>query len=259
MEFKNPEMVLKKIFHNSTLKTIVPGTLTVSAYTNFFPVCYKENGVIKGLDVDIIKEFAKLCNLRLKFVEKPKFHDIWLDPISTKSKSAISDIAIGGIGITKKRTRVDTEWTIPYFYVNRTLIYNKNYSLGSLKDVNRTVLSTKNSTGWIDAADRLDKMKKLKYLKPGTTDNEDIKLLLEGKIQGLMRGSFVGKAIIKKYPQLGMITPWKMDPALISSDGEVFAYPCNIRSRVGLLLSVFLAEEMMTKNMIKIIKKYGLD
>ena len=74
-----------------------------------------------------------------------------------------------------------------------------------------------------------------------------------------MRGSFVGKAIVKKYPQLGMLDPWKIDPALVSSDGEVFAYPCNVHSRIGVLLSVFLTEEILTKNMLKIVKKYKLD
>lgn len=255
MEFKNPELALEKIFHNSVLKTIKPGVLTVSAYANFFPVCYKEKGVLKGLDVEIMKEFARLCNLKIKFIEKKNFDGIWLDPVK---RPKISDVAIGGIGITKKRTRADTEWTIPYFYVNRTLIYNKKDPLISLKDVDRTVLGTKNSTGWIDAFERLKKLKLSHHLKPGTTDENDLKLLLEGKIQGLMRGSFVGKAIVKKYPQLGMITPWKMDPSLVSSDGEVFAYPCNVRSRVGLLLSVFLTEEIMNHHLVKIIKKYGL-
>ena len=40
MEFKNPTEVLKKIFHHSRLDTVVPGTLTVSCYANFFPICY---------------------------------------------------------------------------------------------------------------------------------------------------------------------------------------------------------------------------
>lgn len=256
MEFNNPKLALERIFHNSSLKTVEPGVLTVSAYANFYPVCYEKNGVLKGLDVEIMKEFAKLCKLKVKFIIKEKFDGIWLDPVK---KPYLSDVAIGGIGITARRTRTDTEWTIPYFYVNRTFIFNKNNPVRSLKEINGPVLGTKNSTGWIDAHERLKKLKLDHHLQQGTTDANDLKLLLNGEIQGLFRGSFVGKAIIKKMPQLEMLTPWKMDPSLVSKSGEVFAYPCNIKSRVGLLLSVFLTEEIMSHRLVNIIRKYDLE
>lgn len=256
MQLEEPTKVLAKIFHKSNLKTIYPGVLTVSAYANFYPVCYlNKRGKIQGLDVEIMKEFAKLCKLKIVFKIKPQFKDIWFDPVRGES-----DVAIGGIGIRESRSRKDTEWTIPYFYVKRTCIFNKLDPIYSFpKNANKTILSTKGSTGWVDGQERLLKSGKISLLKQGTTDEDDINKLLNGNVQGLLRGSFVGEAIVKKYPnQLGMTKPWAMDPNLVVKDGEVFAYPCNVHSRIGVLLSVLLTEEIMSKNLLHLIKKYNL-
>jgi len=254
MQLNDPEKVLAKIFSKSVINTIKPGVLTISAYSNFYPVCYEKNGKLLGLDVDIMKQFSKLCKLKTKFIIKKHFNDIWLDPVNGKS-----DVSIGGIGITKTRTKPFTEWTIPYFYVNRTVIYNRANPIRKFpNDVNDIIVGTNGSTGWIDGQDKLKKVKKTHLIQAGTTDSEDIQLLLDGDIQGIMRGSFVGKSIINKYPQLGMVKPWEIDPSLVVKDGEVFAYPCNIKSRIGVLLSVFLTEDIMNKNLKKLVEKYDL-
>mgnify|MGYP001609196312 FL=1 len=146
----NPDKLITNIFANRTLNTVKSGVLTISAYSNFYPVCYKEGNEIKGLDVDIMKLFCELSGLKLHLIEEKHFSDIWLKPIEGKS-----DTSIGGIGITPSRTTNDTEWTIPYFYVYRTLIYNKNNPLTGLKDVTGIVSGTKGSTGFIDAQIKL--------------------------------------------------------------------------------------------------------
>jgi len=253
-QLENPEKVLNEIFKRSTLHTITPGILTVSAYANFYPVCYKKGNALKGIDVDIMKEFAKKLKLKIRFIEKPNFNDIWLDPIK-----GVSDVAIGGIGITKSRTHQLTEWTIPYFYVKRTLIYNKKDPvLNFPRDVSKTVLGTVGSTGWLDAVERMQKAGKRHLLEPGTTDEEDIKMLLRGEVQGLVRGSFVGKSIVKKYPSLGMVEAWNIEPDLIVKDGEVFSYPCNVKSRIGVLLSVLITEDIMNSELKHLIKRHDL-
>jgi len=252
MEFKNPHKVLNKIFHHSLLNTIIPGTLTVSCYPNFFPVCYIENNQLEGLDIDIIKEFAKRCKLKIKFIIKPNFFDIWFDPVRN-----ISDVAVGGIGMSDKRSRADTEWTIPYFYVKRTLIYNKLDPIFNFpEDVTRIIRGTKGSNGWLDGKQKLGS--KIKLLKEGKSDKQDIRDLLDGKIQGVLRGSFVSHSILKKNPQLDMVTPWEMMPEIGMSKNEVFAYPCNVRSRIGILLSVFITEEIMNSDLLHLVQKYDL-
>jgi ABC-type amino acid transport substrate-binding protein len=253
-DLENPTKLLEHILSHRHMKTVEPGVLTVSAYAHFYPVCYhKKNGEIAGLDVDIMKYFCKMTGLKLKLVEKEHFDGIWLDPIR-----GISDVAIGGIGVTKKRTRKNTNWSIPYFYVMRTLIYNKATPIQSVSKVPKhyVVRGTKGSTGWIDGKLRLPKGV---TIENGKTDEQDLHDLSTGKIQGLMRGSFVGKAIIKKHKNLGMVEPWQIDPSLVSSDGEVFAYPSTCESGVSQLLSVFLTEEIFTGELKHLVKKYKLD
>jgi hypothetical protein len=250
-EFQHPEKALDIIFSHRTLKTLTPGVLTVSAYPHFFPVCYKKkNGELAGLDVDVMVHFAKVCGLEVQFIERDAWEGIWLDPVQ-----GLSDISIGGIGMSKKRARVNTAWTIPYFYVQRTLVFNLKEPIDSFPagvSAQRTLLGTPGSTGWIDAQVRLkaNKPDLSKSLVSGTT----------GQVQGLMRGSFVGRAIVEKYPtKLGMVEPWTIDPSLVTSDGEVFAYPCHVRSGVSVLLSAFLTEEMMNHELEHLIRHYNLD
>lgn len=249
--FHNPAKALNHIFSHRSVHPILPGKLVVSAYANFFPVCYRNSkGEMEGLDVDIMKQFCQMCGLQLYLVERKKFDGIWFDPVEGKS-----DVSIGGIGITEQRTRRDTMWTIPYFYVNRTLIYHKSSPIPSLNQIppEYVIRGTPGSTGWLDGVSRGVNM------QPGKTDTEDIADLLSGEIQGLMRGSFVGKSIINKHPELDMLEPWPIDNQLVASDGEVFAYPTNWRSQVGQLLSVMLAQDIFNHELEHLIKKYHLE
>ncbi len=252
-----PTSIINKIAKNRQLNTVKPGVLTVSAYANFYPVCYIDTkGKLAGIDVDIMHEFAELTGLTLNFIIKDKFDGIWLDPIN-----GLSDVAIGGIGITAKRTTPQTEWTIPYFYVNRTVIYNlKNPVNDFPADVTGIIRGTKGSTGFLDGYMKLNKVGKAHLLIESNNDKDDLQQLLKGKVQGLMRGSFVGKSIVSQYPlQLGMTKPWKMDSSLVSSDGEVFSYPTNKNSGVGVLLTMLLTEDMMNYHLPHLILKYNLD
>jgi hypothetical protein len=83
-------------------------------------------------------------------------------------------------------------------------------------------------------------------------------MLLRGEVQGLVRGSFVGKSIVKKYPSLGMVEAWNIEPDLIVKDGEVFSYPCNVKSRIGVLLSVLITEDIMNSELKHLIKRHDL-
>jgi ABC-type amino acid transport substrate-binding protein len=255
--FKNPEKALSVIFNKRTLKLIKPGFLTIAAYANFYPVCYKdEEGEIVGLDIDIMRHFCKLTGLGLHIIEYPQFRDVWLAPTQ-----GTADVSIGGIGMSDRRTRRDTCWSIPYFYVHRTVVYNKKDPIKRFpQDVTGVVLATEGSTGWLDAKEKMKAAGKSKLMKPGTTDETDIHELLAGDVQGLIRGSFVGRALVSKYPQkLAMVKPWEIDHSFVTTDGEVFAYPTNIHSGVGVLLSAFITEEMMNNELMHLIKKYGLE
>lgn len=252
-----PEILLKQIGQNRKIKTIKKGVLTVSAYANFYPVCYIDNNnVLSGLDVDIMIEFGKLLDLNVNFIVKEQFDGIWFDPIHK-----ISDVAIGGIGITTARTTLETEWTIPYFYVKRTLVYNKNNPVKSFpQNVTGIIRGTKGSTGYLDGKYRLKLAKKLKFLEEGTTDEDDIEQLKLGNIQGLLRGSFVGKSIVEQYPDIfAMVKPWNIEPKLVSADGEVFAFPTQNTSGIGVLLTMMLTEDIINSHLRHLLEKYNLN
>lgn len=254
--FANSEKLLKHIFSHRRLQTLVPGVLTVSCYANFFPVCYKNrSGNIVGLDVDIMRYFCKVTKLKLVLVEKQHFNDIWFDPIR-----GVSDISIGGIGITAARTEPGMSWSIPYFYVHRTLIYNRADPVHRFPDdVTGPIRGTVGSTGWLDGKSRAEAVGKGHYVEPGKTDKQDIADLLAGRIQGLLRGSFVGKSIVKKYKSLGMVKPWNIDSDMVALDGECFAYPTVCSSGVGQMISVFLTEEIFKGELAHLVKKYKLE
>lgn len=249
---ENEEYLLKREYD-----LVKDNTLTVSVYANFYPVAYKSaGGHLRGLDVDIMTLFAKASGLKLKFVEKDKFNGIWNDP-----RRGVSDVSISGIGLVPERLNKTTEWTMPYFHVMRTVVYNKKDPIKHFpQDVHDTVLGTYKSTGWLDAQLRAKKLHKDHFMQKGTTDEEDIEAVKNGEVQGIMRGSFVGQSIVKRYPKkLGMTKPWEIDPTLVTSDGEIFAYPTRLGSGLAVALSSFLTELLMNGTLEKLLVKYHLE
>lgn len=241
---------------NRHFETLEDGVLTVSVYANFYPIAFKVGSEFHGLDVEIMKLFAKVAGLKITFIEEEHFDKIWFKPEKFKS-----DVAIGGIGMTPNRMSKHTEWSLPYFHVTRTLVYNKLSPIKKFPDdISGPVLGTFNSTGWMDAELRLKSVGKDHFLHRGSTDDEDIRKLLNGEIQGVMRGSFVGKAIVQKYPEtLKMVKPWEMHSSLAMSDGEIFAFPTRLGSGLAVGLSSFLTELLLSGKLLKLLKKYHLE
>ncbi len=256
---KKPKVSLEKktetYIRKRAYKLVEKDVLTVSVYANFYPIAFKvKSKSFAGLDVDIMKLFAKAAGLKLRFIEKDHFDGIWLDP-----KNNISDVSIGGIGITPSRLHEKTEWTMPYFHVMRTIVYNKKHPIKKFpEDVDDDFLGTYQSTGWLDGQLRAKPLHKDHFMHRGTTDKEDIRAVSRGEVQGIMRGSFVGQSIVRKHKQLAMVKPWEIDPSLVTSDGEVFAFPTRLGSGLAVALSGFLTELLFDGKLEKLLKKYDL-
>ncbi len=92
----------------------------------------------------------------------------------------------------------------------------------------------------------------------GTTDAEDVRAVTQGKVQGIMRGSFVGQAIVAKHKNLAMVKSWEIDPSLVTSDGEIFAFPTKLGSGLAVGISSFLTELLVSGKLQRLLRKYHL-
>jgi ABC-type amino acid transport substrate-binding protein len=201
----------------------------------------------------MMNEFATQAGLQIIYKEYHSFDGIWNKPSLHQA-----DVAIGGISNAKGRGRRTTEWSIPYFYVHRSVLFQKKKSVRTFpSDVHGIIISTYNSTGWTDGEIRLDRIHKKRFLVKGTTDKEDISELLHGKVQGLLRGDFVSKAIVKTHPELGYTT-WDAEPDILPSDGEVFSYPTKQGSGIAMMLSTFITDQIDRGEMKKRMKRFHL-
>ena len=252
----NKKISIDYILKHRDLKTIKNNYLTVAAYPNFFPVCFlNSKGKLDGLDVKLMQEFAKSVGLKLKFKIVHSFDKIWDLPRDNES-----DVSIGGIANSIGRGGVKTEWTIPYFYVLRSALSRKDDPINNFpQDVHGVLIGTYGSTGWKDGEIRLKKAHKQRLMISGKTDKDDVSKLLHGEVQGLMRGSFVSRAILKKHSKVLHVTEWEADKSFLPSDGEVFAFPTKLGSGIAVSLSTFLAEQIQNGYLKKLMKKYHLD
>lgn len=242
---------LSRVTVSDQLHTSVRGKLRVAIYSEFYPVAYripKPPGRPRyaGLDVDIIEGFAKAMGLEVQYVRIKDFYKIL--SVAGRFDDRI-DVAIGGIGRTSWRRSETIEWSVPYFVVRRTVVFRLSDPIRRFpEDVTGVVAGTMGSTGSDDALQRLrtkfgeDGWQDHLDLRYKTTDAKDMKDLLSGKLQGLMRGSFVGSAIVAKHPKLlGMAEPWDV----VSTEngpygGEVFVFPCRRGSGIVAQLNSYL-------------------
>lgn len=243
------------IIGHRSLNTVTDGVLTVAAYKHFFPISSQsKSGRFSGIDVDIVRLFAKTAGLKLKLVPIDKFDKIWDLPRKRKV-----DTAIGGIANLESRTAKGTEWTIPYYYVKRSLLFNVKDPVDRFPEsVTRTVLGTVGSSGWLDAQLRARPLRKDHHIRPGSTDEADLKSLKSGKVQGVIRGSFVSRAWVAKFPRVLDYIEWECDESILPSDGEVFAFPCATGSGVAVALSTFIAKLAADGTLAKLLRKHKL-
>ncbi|PNH01274.1 hypothetical protein TSOC_012856 [Tetrabaena socialis] len=191
----------------------------------------------------------------------------WFDAWEKPSKwGERVDLAIGGIGRAAHRTSSSIEWTLPYFTVRRTIVYNlKNPIRRFPEDVTGVVVGTMGSTGMNDAIERLrqkfgDAAWDHLDARWKSPDAKDIRDLLDGKIQGLMRGSFVGRAIVTQHPkQLGMAEPWDAAPKSLGPYGnEVFAFPCRRGSGLAAQLNAYLLRASHNGDLARLVRKHNM-
>jgi polar amino acid transport system substrate-binding protein len=211
-------------------KPVKSGTLIVGTYKAFAPVCWEENGVAKGRDIEFLRLFAKERGLAIEF-RFFEFNDIWARPAHDEC-----DVAAAGIAPLASRTVKGTEWSKPYFEVKRSLLIRKSdaETLRTMADfANRTIAVTKGSTADIDTVARKPKSTTVVY-----HDNQDkaIADLLSGKIDGFGEGDVSNAYLVAKRPdELALADVHPMDPV------ETFSLAVRKRSGIINELNAFIA------------------
>lgn len=253
----NAQAAIEQGIKQVKLRTLDNRTLRVAAYANFYPIVYKDpkdGKTLRGLDVDLIRGFCKATGMVPKFTQVKHFSQTWR---SVDANDA--DIGIGGIGMDDWRNQSGLEWSMPYYRVMRTLVYRLSDPIHLFpRDVTGKIRGTMGSIGMIDAMNRLEDVGKDHLIDDTwkSTDQQDLRDLLSGKIQGLMRGSFVGRALVEKHPkQLGMTKPWSASGKL----DETFAFPCHRGSGIAALMNYYLAHITATGELRRLKRKYHIE
>lgn len=248
--------------HRPDLQLFLKHRLTVAIYADFYPVAYwnKETQTFEGLDVDILRSFSEAVGLKPpKFVRADDYWDLWEKPGQWEPKV---DVSIGGIGRNDMRELSNIEWTLPYFRVQRTIVYHLDDPIRKFpEDVTGWIVGTPGSTGMADAMSALFRAGKRHLVRRRSgSDDDDVDDLLNKRIQGLMRGSFVGAALVRKYPnQLGMMPPWEAERDLgWGKAGEVFSFPCRRGSGLAALLNAHLLQLSGSGQLAALVEKHGM-
>ena len=115
-------------------------TLRVAVSTNYPPVIFKENGVVKGMEADFAKELAKELNYQVKFVEVD-----WNNIIPTL-RSGKADIIMSGMSITTERSSY-ISFTTPLMNISQMLLIRKNEIARFRKPGNRYYVNSNMKVG----------------------------------------------------------------------------------------------------------------
>lgn len=237
-----------------------PG-LRVAVYPNFYPVAYRDEKTreFSGIDIDILSGFSKAVGLAApRYLPSSEYFDLWDRPAAWGNAV---DVAIGGVGRTTWRESQGIEWTIPYFTVRRTLVYRLADPVARFpEDVTGQVTGTMGSTGMVDAMRRMRAAGKGHLLLiRHETDARDLRDLMAGKIQGLMRGSFVGAALVAKHPKvLGLTKFWDASASDLWAGGEIFSFPCRRGSGLAGALNTYLLQLSASGGLARLITKHHM-
>jgi membrane-bound lytic murein transglycosylase F len=95
-------------------------------------------GELMGFEYEIISEFARFHNLRLKVIVPPGHDDFYDWLIDGKA-----DLAMGFLEALDSRRAQSVEFTQPYHFASRHIIVHRDNKTKSIEDLNRQVLAVR--------------------------------------------------------------------------------------------------------------------
>ena len=182
-----------------TLKT--PGTLVVGGDT-FAPVFDADSKT--GIDVEIMKGFAKVMGLRVVFKRVP-VRELVSDTVSSPLPKGC-DVIMGGVSDDYERRSFVRQLTTPYTFVRRSIIVRKGHPLKGVengRDFKGRLYARKGSSAWSDGMGAANIVS-----DAGKPESQVFRELLDGKVDGVMRGSLVADALKARHPKLFDSIEW---------------------------------------------------
>ncbi|MEJ6400982.1 transporter substrate-binding domain-containing protein [Nicoliella lavandulae] len=104
------------------------GTLTVGLEGTYAPYSYRQDGKLKGFEVDLATDIAKKMNLKVNFVQTK-----W-DSLIAGLGSNKYDAVMNNMTVTPQREKLYS-FSTPYTYSYYTLITRSDSNIKSIKDI----------------------------------------------------------------------------------------------------------------------------
>ena len=188
---------------SETIKSIVNrGKLRVAMYSrDSWPFYFiDEDKELKGIDVALIKGFAKLLGVEVEFDRTAKF----LDDIAIKVKNHEADVGISKLSLTFDRA-INVAVTEPYIDLNQALLINRLLLAKQVQNQD-SEHAIKNLQGTLGVLKKSSYVGYSKYFKNMTLVEYDVwddalKDVNDGKITAVFRDEAEIKIFLHKNPE----------------------------------------------------------
>jgi polar amino acid transport system substrate-binding protein len=186
-----------------TIKSIVNrGKLRVAMYSrDSWPFYFiDEDKELKGIDVSLIKGFAKLLGVDVEFDRSAKF----LDDVSTKVKNHEVDVGISKLSLTFDRA-MNVAVTEPYIDLNQALLINRLLLAKQVQnqDSEHAIKNLHGTLGVLKKSSYVGYSKYFKNMELVEYDAWDdaLKDVTDGKITAVFRDEAEIKIFLHKNPE----------------------------------------------------------
>jgi polar amino acid transport system substrate-binding protein len=165
---------------DNSLEDVINKGVLVVGYTEFPPMGYLDNGVVKGFDVDLAKEVGAKLNVEVKF----RYID-W-DSKLFELESGKIDCIWNGMTITSERLE-QMEFTKKYLDNNLIVLALTSSEIDTLNDLtNKKVGVESTSSGQFALQNNVSLLNSIKEMKEYDTSNSALLALESGAIDAMI-------------------------------------------------------------------------
>jgi ABC-type amino acid transport/signal transduction systems, periplasmic component/domain len=157
---------------SSNNDTKTKGTLTIGLEGTYAPYSYRENGKLKGFEVELGKDLAKEMGLKAKFVPTK-----W-DSLIAGLNSNTFDVVLNNVAINPSREK-QYIFAKPYIYSKAALITKKDSSIKSVDDIKGKKFAEGTGTDNYNKAKKYDAT-----IVPSSDFQSTMSMIDQGRVEG---------------------------------------------------------------------------